>query len=97
MAKIVKKELFVGLIDYEKAFDFVNRAELVRNMMKKGIGGKFLRNFVNVYRDTKYITKISSSRMGSEIVTEHSVTQGKNSSSSFLVFHIRHALNLRTS
>ena len=88
MAKLVKKELFIGLIDYEKAFDYVNRAELVRSMMKNRIGSRFLRNFVNVYRDTKYITKISNSYMGPEINTDFGVTQGKNSSSSIFSFFI---------
>ncbi len=88
LAKELGKYLYVGLIDYEKAFDFVNRAELMRSLMKNNIGQRFLRNFTNIYRDTKYITKVSDSRMGNEISTDHGVTQGKNSSGNVFSFFI---------
>ena len=88
LAKELGKYLYVGLIDYEKAFDFVNRAELIQNMMQNNIGQRFLRNFTNIYRDTKYITKISDSRMGNEITTDHGVTQGKNSSGNVFSFFV---------
>ena len=88
MAKILKRDLFVGLIDYEKAFDFVNRARLICDMMNCGIGSRFLKNFVNMYRNTNYITKTSNSRLGSEINTDHGVTQGKNSSANVFSFFI---------
>ncbi len=57
-------------------------------MMKNNIGQRFLRNFTNIYRDTKYITKISDSRMGNEITTDHGVTQGKNSSGNVFSFFV---------
>ena len=83
LAKELGKELYIGLIDYEKAFDFVNRAELAHSFMSNNIGSRYLRNFTNTYRETEYITKISSSRMGKEICTDHGLTQGKNSSANF--------------
>ncbi len=89
LAKELGKHLYVGLIDYEKAFDFVNRAKLLQSLiMANNIGQRFLRNFTNIYRDTKYITKISDSRMGDEISTDHCVTQGKNSSGNVFSFFI---------
>ena len=88
MAKLLKKELYLGLIDYEKAFDFVNRAELIRHMMKQKIGSRFLRNFSNIYKETKYVAKISSTQLGNEIDTKYGVTQGKNSSATIFSFFV---------
>ena len=80
LGKELGKQLYIGLIDYEKAFDFVNRAELARCLMENNIGCKFLRNFTNTYKETIYTTKISTTHMGNDIPTDHGLTQGKNSS-----------------
>lgn len=72
--------LFICLIDFEKAFDFMNRAELLKQLMNLGIGKKFLNSLKNIYLETSYRPKISSTSMGDEIVTDYGVTQGKSSS-----------------
>ena len=36
-SKEMEKELYVGFMDYEKAFDFANRAEIVNDLIKKAV------------------------------------------------------------
>jgi len=47
LSEKLQKELFVGIIDYEKAFDFTNRYLLTKDMIEKGIGKRFLSSFAN--------------------------------------------------
>ena len=44
MASILGKSLYIGLLDFEKAFDFLNRKTLLKDLMHKGIGNSLLKN-----------------------------------------------------
>ena len=46
------KNLFVGFLDYAKAFDYANRAQLIRDLMDKGCGKAFLRAVYNMYLES---------------------------------------------
>ena len=60
MAKKINKTLYICLLDYEKAFDFTNRAEMAKQLTHNNIGDRYLQNFKNMYIDTSYIPRISN-------------------------------------
>ena len=82
------KELFLGLLDFEKAFDYTNRPLLVKDMMKDGIGKKFVQAIVNVYENVSYSPKLSNNSLGEPISSSHGVTQGKKTSANLFSFFI---------
>ena len=88
IAKHCNKELYIGLIDYEKAFDFMNRYLLMKKLMVNRIGSRFLVNLFNSYKQTKYVIKTSNSTLGNEIDTHVGVTQGKSTSANLFSFFI---------
>ena len=82
------EELFVGFIDYEKAFDFTNRAEIVKDLMLKKVGSVFTRAIARMYRNTYYIPKVSKQRTGEPIRARHGVTQGQKTAANLFSFAI---------
>ena len=80
LAKVNKNELFIAFMDYEKAFDFMNRAKLIEKMTACNIGKRFAEAIAQMYTYTAYIPKESSTTLGEKIETKHGVTQGKKSS-----------------
>ena len=88
IAKQRKEGLYIGLIDYEKAFDFMNRYLLMKELIGKGIGSRYLTNIYNIYKQTNYLIKTSNSTLGSEIATRVGVTQGKSSSANLFSLFI---------
>ena len=87
-AKEMKKTIFIGLLDYEKAYDFANRAILIEDLLGKGIGKRLAVAIYNMYSNTSYTPKISNNLIGKPIVTEYGVTQGRKSSGNFYAFSI---------
>ena len=88
IAKPRNERLFVGLTNYEKAFHFMNRYFLLKDLMDKGIGNRFLTNLYNIYKQTSYIINTSNSTLGGEIATRVDVTHWKNSSANFFLLFI---------
>ena len=88
LSKHLNRDLFVALFDYEKAFDYVNRPTLIQDLVKHGIGSRFTKAICNMYTTTKYIPKISQSRLGEEISTNYGVTQGRCSSANLFSFYV---------
>ena len=88
MAKSLQKSLFIGLLDFEKAFDYMNRPTLMKDLMKKGIGDMCLKSLNNMYNEVNYSPKISNKMVGEAITTDHGVTQGRNSSCNIFSFYI---------
>ena len=80
LAKATQNELFIAFMDYEKAFDFMNRAKLIEKMTARNIGKRFAEAIGQMYTYTAYIPKESSTTLGEKIETKHGVTQGKKSS-----------------
>ena len=85
-AKNVKKSLFIGLLDFEKAFDFLNRAILMTDLMNKGIGKKLLYALFTMYSNTSYTPKIAKNLVGDPIDTAFGVTQGRKSSGNLYAY-----------
>ena len=87
-AKHNKHDLFVAFMDYEKAFDFMNRAKLIEKMMNHNMGKKLIEATANMYSYTAYIPKESNTTLGDKIETKHGVTQGKVSSANLYSFYV---------
>ena len=75
-------------MDYEKAFDFVNRVILLEKMMNKRAGDKYVKALYNSYTNTSYKPKISDNYTGAVIDTDSGVTQGKTSSANLFSFYV---------
>ena len=80
--------LFVGFLDFEKAFDYVNRAKLLTDLMDQGCGKKYLCALANMYKESSYAPKVSENQLGESITTFHGVTQGRNSSTNLFSFFV---------
>ena len=76
------------ILDYEKAFDFVNRAHIINHLKEKGAGARFIRNVASMYEETSYIPKLGN-KIGESIVAKHGVTQGRQTSTSFFSFEVQ--------
>ena len=79
--------LFIGLLDYEKAFDFVNRHRLINDLVEEGADRNLVKNIYNMYKETSYVPKIDKTSAGDEIRTMYGVTQGKTSSCDIFSFY----------
>ena len=61
--KYVKKgnrKLYVAFIDFQKAYDTVDRDLLLQRLQTLGINGLFLKNITAMYQTTKYAIKLSN-------------------------------------
>ena len=87
LANHENKSIFIGFMDYEKAFDFTNRADSVNDLMKSGAGAKFTKTVANMYDETIYTPKIRN-KYGNGISTKHDVTQRRKTSSNFFSLNI---------
>ena len=56
-AKQTKKELVIGLMDFEKAFDYLDRVRLFDDLKSCGIGYKMLNAIRKMYSNTKNISQ----------------------------------------
>ena len=88
LAKATQNELFIAFMDYEKAFDFMNRAKLIQKMTAQNIGKRFAEAIAQMYSYTAYVPKESNTTLGEKIETKHGVTQGKTSSANFYSFYV---------
>jgi hypothetical protein len=87
-SKEKKKELFVGFMDYEKAFDFANRAEIINDLIKKGCGKAFTNAVANMMSTSTYYPKMSSNMLSDGIESDYGVTQGRRSSGDIFTFYV---------
>ena len=88
LANSTGKELYVAFMDYEKAFDYLNRKRLMDKLCHKNAGRRFVHAIHNMYQTTAYIPKLSNTRLGERITTEHGVTQGKEYSANLYSFYV---------
>ena len=89
LAKSCNKDVFIGFIDYEKAFDFTNRFDIVKDLMTEKAGSMFTKAISHMYYNTFYVPKIKGDRTAEPISAKHGVTQGRKSSTSLFSFAIR--------
>ena len=87
-AKSSGKNIFVGLLDFEKAFDYTNRKLLIKSLITDGIGREMVCAIRNMYLDTSYVPKLSNSYIGYEIISNFGVTQGRKSSANLFSYYI---------
>ena len=85
--KSIGKTLYIGFLDYEKAFDFISRSHLITHLQEKGAGAKFVRAIAIMYTSTLYVPKMCN-RAGEAIIAKHGVTQGRQTSSSLFSFEV---------
>ena len=83
-----KKDLMVGFMDYEKAFDYAYRSNIILDLMKKDCGKKFTTAIAKIYNSTAYIPEVGRNRLGNEIVTGTGVAQGRKSSANLYSFYV---------
>ena len=88
LAKAKGKQLFIGYMDYEKAFDFLNRKLLIEKLQNRNAGSRFTTAVFRMYTNTSYRPKVSDSMLGEAIPTKHGVTQGKKSSANLYSFFV---------
>ena len=87
-AKENGKDLFIGFLDYEKAYDYANRAGIVSDLMEKGCGSKFTKAVANMFTTTTYHPKSNKNYLNEGITTDYGVTQGRRSSGSLFGFYV---------
>ena len=83
-----KKNLFIGFLDYEKAFDYVNRAGVISKMMQDGCGAAFTRAVAGMFSTSTYYPKSNRNRLSEGISTDYGVTQGRRSSGSVFSYYV---------
>ena len=88
LANDTGNDIYVAFMDYEKAFDFLNRKRLMEKLCERKAGKRFTQAIHNMYQTTSYIPKISTSKLGDKISTKHGVTQGKESSANLYSFYV---------
>ena len=79
--------LIVLFMDYEKAFDYANRYELIQKLMAKRCGAQFTKAVAKMYKSTTYIPYVNN-KVGEPIETSYGVAQGRNSSPDFYSFYV---------
>ena len=72
-----KKKLFCAFIDYEKAFDLVDRVSLWNKLLSYNINGKILRVIFNIYQKAKACVKLNDV-ISSSFPCNIGVRQGDN-------------------
>ena len=87
-SRIMGTGFFVGLFDYEKAFDYLCRPLLLEELMNDGAGNKFVKCLYNIYKNTSYVPQTTNEQMGEEIYTSYGVTQGRSSSANLFSYYI---------
>ena len=86
--KSIGKCLYVGFLDYEKAFGYFNRANIINHLKEKGVGAKYVKAIASMYKVTRYIPKICN-KIGDAIIAKHGVTQGRQTSTSVFSFEVQ--------
>jgi hypothetical protein len=81
-AQRTKQPLFIMFVDYQKAYDRVNRNKLLQMLAQAGCGDRFIHAIAETLRETLNVlrTEMITSREG--------IRQGGNTSCSLFTFHI---------
>ena len=64
LARSTQNELFIAFMDYEKAFDFMNREILINKLVDQNIGKRFVAALTQMYSFTAYTPKESGLKLG---------------------------------
>ena len=82
------KDLYVGFLDYEKAFDYANRAGILSDMMRQGCGSTLTTAIAKMFSTSTYYPKANKNYLSNGITTDYGVTQGRRSSGSLFSFYV---------
>ena len=82
------KNLFVGFLDYEKAFDYANRAGILTCLMNDRCGSGIVKAISNMFTTSTYFPKSNKNYLCNGITTDYGVTQGRRSSGSFFSYYV---------
>ena len=74
-------------MDYEKAFDYANRINIIHDLIVKGCGSQLTKAIANMYIVTEYLPRLRRNKLGASITTKYGVTQGRKSSSTIFSFY----------
>ena len=80
--------MFVGFLDYEKAYDYVNRAEIISSLMDDGCGETYTKAIANMFKTSTYFPKSNKNHLSEGISTDYGVTQGRRSSGSLFSYYV---------
>ena len=75
-------------MDFEKAFDFSNRANILCDLMKKGGGSKLTKSIFKMFKKNYFHPKKSNNWLAEGIITDYGVTQGQRSSGNLFSFQV---------
>ena len=77
--KLNKKDtkLFCAFIDYQKAFDLVDRTSLWSKLLTYNINGRLMKLIFNMYQDTKACIKLNN-KLSNSFICNIGVRQGDN-------------------
>ena len=70
------EKLYVGFIDYEKAFESVWQSEMAYKLQKEGIKGKFLKVIKSMYSSTRSCVKVNQNTMTESFLCNKGIWQG---------------------
>ena len=82
------RNLFIGFLDYEKAFDYANRGQIILDLIDNGCGKTFVQAVSKMFSETFYAPKVAKNLMGKSISSKHGVTQGRKSSTNLFSFYV---------
>ena len=87
LAKKCKKKLFLVAVDFEGAFDRVNRSNLFRKSVKFGAGNSYVACLMAIYSKTEYII-FGNNEVYATYRTEAGIKQGSPLSPYLFLFYI---------
>ena len=87
LLKLKKKKLFCTFVDFEKAFDFVQRNFLLFKLLQNNINGKFFRVIQNMYQDIKSRV-VYNNEKSDFFASEIGVRQGENLSPALFALYL---------
>ena len=81
-------DLYVGFMDYEKAYDYANRANIISDLMKDGCSSAMVRALTKMLTTSTYCPKSSKNCVSEGIETDYGVTQGRCSSGNIFSYYV---------
>ena len=75
-------------MDYEKAYDYANRANIIADLMKDGCSGAMVRAIAKMMKTSTYYPKCGKQRLSNGIETDYGVTQGRCSSGDIFSYYV---------
>jgi len=88
LTQINNEQLYCAFVDFEKAFDFVNRDKLWKKFESYGIGTKLLSLIKNMYSEIQACVKVARNRITEKFNTYQGVLQGDSLSGLAFIMYV---------